>query len=112
MRSTLNIKHNTPADLAKALRSAAAKIELDQIVPGADIRVGAVRVQVAVPQENDIRAFARANGFKVGTRGVISNEVKAAFAAHQKAERARVRQERADRKAAREAAQAETLAAV
>ncbi len=109
MRTTLNIKHSNPADLAKHLRSLAAKIDADTIVPGADLQVGTARVQVAQVQESDIRAFARANGLPVGSRGRISQEVQDAFKAHQRAERKAKREERAARKAEREAAAQETV---
>jgi hypothetical protein len=103
MRTTLNIKHSSPADLAKALRSAAAKIDADSIKPGADIKVGNVRVQVAEVQENDIRAFLRSQGLPVGSRGVISNEYKALFAAHnaevRKAKREAAKARRVEREA-------------
>jgi hypothetical protein len=99
MRSTLNIQHSSAADLARALRSAAAKIELGDIVPGADITVGNVRVQVATPQESPIRAFARANGFEVGSRGRYSKALQEAYAAHEKAERKAKRDAAAARRA-------------
>ena len=70
--------------------------------PGADIKIGNARVQVAQVQESDVRAFARAHGMPVGTRGRISAEVQAAFEAHKAAERKAAREARAARKAARE----------
>lgn len=82
MRTTLSIKHTSPADLAKALRSAAAKIDADALTPGADLKVGNVRVQVAESQESDIRAFARERGIPVGSRGRYSKELQDAYAAH------------------------------
>lgn len=89
MRTTLNIKHTSNADLAKHLRSLAAKLDADAITPGADITVGNVRVQVATPQESDIRAWARANeaklaakGITVGGRGRYSKALQDEYAAH------------------------------
>lgn len=101
MRTIVNIQHSSAADLARNLRSAAAKIDAGDIVPGADFKVGNVRVQVAVPQESPIRAFARANGFPVGSRGRYSKELIEAFEAHEKAERKAAREARAARKAAK-----------
>jgi len=100
MRTTLNIKHSSPADLARALRSAAAKIDAGDITPGADITVGSVRVQVAVPQESEKRAWARANGYPVGSRGRYSKALEEAYAAHVASEKAA---RAAERKAARAA---------
>lgn len=105
MRSTLNIKHGSAADLAKSLRSLAAKIDADALVPGADIVIGNVRVQVAVPQVSDIRAFARENGYPVGTRGRYSKSLIEAFEAHK-------REVAAEQKAARAAARAAKREAV
>lgn len=82
MRTTINISHTSGADLAKSLRSAAAKIEADLLTPGADLKIGNVRVQVAETQESDIRAFARAKGIEVGSRGRYSKELQTAYAAH------------------------------
>lgn len=98
---------NTPADkIPAAVRSFAAKVDIDSLAPGADITLGNVRVQVAVPQESPIRAFARANGYEVGTRGRYSKALQAAFAEHQKAERRAKREAAAARKAEREAVSA------
>lgn len=105
-RSTLNIKHNSPADLARQLRSVAAKLDTGDIVPGADLVIGNTRIQVAVPQESDIRRFARENNIPVGTRGRYSKELQERFAAHQKAERAAKREAAKTRKAEREAVNA------
>jgi len=92
---------NTPADKIPAvLRSFAAKVDIDALAPGSDITLGDVRVQVATPQESPIRAFARANGFEVGSRGRYSKALQEAYAAHVKAEKAA---KTAERKAAREA---------
>jgi hypothetical protein len=111
MRTTINIKHTSGADLAKALRSAAAKIDAASIVPGADVKpTSNVRVQVAEVQENDIRAFLRSQGLPVGSRGVISNEYKALFAQHQKDVRKAKREASAARRAEK-AAQAEAVTA-
>lgn len=73
MRITINTnKINSAADLQRALRSVAAKIDPESIIPGADIEIGNVRVQVAEKQESDIRAFARKFEFPVGARGRYS----------------------------------------
>lgn len=98
-RFTLNAK-STPETLARDLRSLAAKIDASALTPGNDITVGNIRVQVAVPQESPIRAFARANGFAVGTRGRYSKALQDAYAAHVKAEKVAKAEAR---KAAREA---------
>jgi hypothetical protein len=70
MRTTVNIKHTSNADLAKHLRSLAAKLDADAITPGADLTIGNVRVQVAEQQESDIRAWARANADKLAAKGI------------------------------------------
>ena len=103
MRSTINVQFSSAADLARELRSLAAKVSADDITPGADFERGNARVQVHTPQESDIRAFARAQGISVGTRGRYSKELQEAYAAHLKAERKAAREARAARKAAREA---------
>lgn len=102
-RITLNTKVTSPADLAKHLRSVAAKLDVSDLTPGADITVGNTRIQVAETQESDIRAFARENGIPVGSRGRYSKELQERFAAHQKAERKRKREEAAARRAERQA---------
>lgn len=102
MRTTLNIKHSAPEDLARQLRSLAAKIDAATLTPGADLKVGNVRVQVAEVQEADIRAFARERGIPVGTRGRFSKELQEAFAAHQ-ARSQRSKEAAAKRRAAKEA---------
>ena len=111
MRTTVNIKHTSNADLAKHLRSLAAKLDADAITPGADLTIGNVRVQVATPQESDIRAWARANadklaakGITVGGRGRYSKALQDEYAAHL-ARSQRAKQAAADRKAAKEAAE-------
>lgn len=102
---------STSADsLAKTLRSIAARVDASALVPGADIEVNGVRIQVADKQVSDIRAWALANGYEVGTRGRYSKTLTDAYAAHLKAERKRIREERAARRAEREAA-AETVTA-
>ena len=106
MRFTINTKAQTPAELAKSLRSAAAKLDADAITPGADVTVGNLRIQVADKQVSDIRQFGIDNGFTVGARGRYSAELVGAFAAHQKAERKAAREARAARKAERELAAA------
>lgn len=112
MRTTLNIKHSSPADLAKQLRSAAAKIDADALTPGADIVIGNARVQVAEQQESPIRAWARANadklaakGITVGSRGRYSAELIAEYEAHQ-ARSQRAKDAAAARRAERELANA------
>lgn len=105
-RITLNVQATDSVSLAKALRSAAAKLTAEDITPGADVKVGGVRIQVATPQVQDIRAFARENGIPVGTRGRYSKELIAAFEAHKRAERKAAREARAARKAEREAVNA------
>ena len=88
---------NTPAeDIQRTLRSFAAKVDIEALKPGADVTLGNVRVQVSTPQVNDLRAWARENGYEVGTRGVIADHIKEAF------EQAK----RDARKAKREAAKA------
>lgn len=89
MRSTINIKFNSAEDYARTLRSLAAKIDSGDMVPGADFTRGNARVQVHTPQESDIRAFARANGFPVGSRGRYSKALTEAFKAHQEVEQAK-----------------------
>lgn len=80
MRITINTnKINTAADLQRALRSLAAKIDVDSIVPGADLEIGNVRVQVAEKQVSDIRAFALKFGFPVGARGRYSRALSEAW---------------------------------
>lgn len=115
MRTTLSVKHATPAELAKNLRSLAAKLDADALTPGADIVIGNTRVQVAT-QESDIRAWARANEaalIKQGIppvrgRGRYSKALQDAYAKHLKevkrAENKAKREAAAERKAAREAA--------
>lgn len=108
MRSTLNIQHETPAELAKHLRSVAAKLDSGEIAYGADLTIGNTRIQVAERQESDIRRWARENGFEVGARGRYSKPLQEAYAAHLKAERKAVRDAA---KARREARQAEAVSA-
>jgi hypothetical protein len=103
MRITLNVQAATPADLQKALRSAAAKITPEDITPGADVKVGNVRVQVATPKVADIRQFARDNDIPVGTRGRFSKDLQERYAAYLKDEKRKAREARAARKAEREA---------
>jgi len=105
MRTTLNVKHSNAADLAKHLRSLAAKIDADALTPGADLKVGNVRVQVAAQQESDVRGFLRSQGIPVGSRGRISQEHQDLYKAHLKAERKAKREASAARRAEREAAQ-------
>ena len=100
-RFTLNIQANSAADLQKALRSAAAKISADDLTPGADVKVGNVRIQVATPQVQDIRQFALDNGIPVGKRGRYSKDLQERYAAHLKAQRAEKRAAAAARKAAK-----------
>ena len=115
MRTTLNIKHSSPADLAKQLRSAAAKIDAAALTPGADLIIGNTRVQVAVPEESDIRAWARANADALAAQGIppvagrgrYSKALQDAYAAHLKTER---KAKRDAAKARREAAKAEAVA--
>lgn len=83
MRTTINIQSTAPADLARQLRSLAKKLDADALTPGADIRLDNMRVQVAAPQEHDIRAFARERGIPVGTRGRFSRELLKEYHAHQ-----------------------------
>ncbi len=106
MRITISTKVSTPAELAKALRSAAAKLTVDEVVPGADLNVGGIRVQVAEQQEAPIRAWARSQGIEVGSRGRFSAELQQKFADFQKAERRAAREARAARKSAAEAVSA------
>jgi hypothetical protein len=105
-RITFSITDTPAEDLPRALRSLASKISIEDITPGADITHGNIRVQVTVPQESDKRRWARENGYEVGGRGRYPAEVEAAYAAHLKAERKRKREERAARKAEREAVSA------
>jgi len=107
MRTTINIKAETPAELKSALRSLAAKLNAEDFQAGADIKVGGARVQVSTPEVADIRQWARENGYAVGTRGRFSKELQEAYAAHLKAEKARIAAEkRAAREAKREAVSA------
>lgn len=99
-RTTINLNS---ANLARDLRSLAAKIDAEDLTPGADFKIGNARVQVAVPQESDIRAFARERGIPVGSRGRYSKTLLDAFAAHQKEQRAAKRAAAKARKAEREA---------
>ena len=108
-RSVINIKHSNPADLAKQLRSLAAKIDADAVKPGADFRIGSARVQVAESQESDIRAFARSQGIEVGSRGRYSQKLIEAYQAHLKDERTAKRLAAKARKAEREANRAAVL---
>ena len=113
MRTTLSIKHSTPADLSKNLRSLAAKLDADALKPGADLTIGNTRLQVAT-QESDIRAWARANEATltaqgippVAGRGRYSKALQDAYAAHLKAERKAKREAAKARKAEREAVSA------
>lgn len=98
-RYTLNTKAQTPAELAKQLRSAAAKLDADALTPGADVTVGNIRIQVAGQQESPIRAFAREQGIPVGARGRFSQELLQAYADHLKAERKAKREASKARKA-------------
>lgn len=105
-RSTINISFNSKASLVReiaTLQTELAKIRASDIVPGADLKVGNVRVQVAEVQESPIRAFARAEGIPVGSRGRFSQELQERYAAHLKAE---AKAKRAARKAEREHANA------
>ncbi|UVG35078.1 Lsr2-like DNA bridging protein [Microbacterium phage Cece] len=113
MRTTLNVKHTSPADLAKQLRSLAAKIDADALTPGADLKIGSTRVQVAEKRESDIRAFARAQGIPVGSRGRYSAELIEAWEKHQRLTEARreAGKKGAAARAAKRAAQAEAVSA-
>ena len=105
-RITLNTKVSSPAELAKHLRSVAAKLDAEALTPGADLTIGNTRIQVAEAQESPIRAFARAQGIPVGARGRYSKELQEKFAEHQRAERKAKRDAAAARKAERELANA------
>lgn len=105
-RITINTKVGTPAELAKHLRSVAAKLDASELVPGADLKIGSSRIQVAEAQESPIRRFARENGIPVGTRGRFSQELQDRYAAHLKAQRAEKREAAKARKAEREAVSA------
>src|SRR6478735_2431458 len=59
MRTTINIKAETPAELKSALRSLAAKLNAEDFQAGADIKVGGARVQVSTPEAADIRQWGR-----------------------------------------------------
>jgi hypothetical protein len=102
-RITFSITNTPASDIPRVVRSFAAKVDIDALKPGADVTLGNVRVQVAVPQESPIRAFARANGFEVGSRGRYSKTLIEAFEANQKAQRAAKREAAKARKAEREA---------
>ena len=104
-RITINTKVSSPSDLAKSLRSLAAKIDADALTPGADVTIGNTRVQVAETQESPIRAFARAKGIEVGSRGRYSKELLDAFAKHEARSQAS-KDAAAKRRAAREAVNA------
>lgn len=82
-RTTINVKHNSKADLERQLESMLRKVRAGDLTPGADLTFGNTRVQVATPQEDPIRAFARAQGIPVGSRGRFSKELIAAYEAHQ-----------------------------
>lgn len=105
-RFTINTKAETPSDLARAFRSAAAKLDAADLTPGSDVKVGNLRIQVAEVQESPIRAFARAEGIPVGARGRFSQELQDRYAAHLKAERKAAREAAKARKAERELANA------
>lgn len=114
MRTILNVKHSSPADLAKNLRSLAAKIDTEALTSGADFSIGSTRVQVAEQQEAPIRAWARENaeslaaeGITVGGRGRFSKALTDRYEAHLKAQR---KAKRDAAKAKREARQAEAVA--
>lgn len=73
MRITINTKNiSDVAELQRALRSAAARLDADALTPGADFEVGNVRVQVADTTISDVRTFAHKYGFPVGKRGRYS----------------------------------------
>lgn len=78
-RVTINTKISTPEDL-KALIRNLRSLDPESLEPGADITLKNVRVQVADVQLSDIRAFALKYGFPVGSRGVISQTIKDAYA--------------------------------
>lgn len=103
MRTTINIKHTSGSDFAKTLRSLAAKVEASEVVPGADLKVGNARVQVATPKIGDIRQWAVENGYQIGGRGVIANSIKEAYAAAKREANAAKRAAARERKAQREA---------
>lgn len=83
-RITINSKVSTPADL-DALIASLRKIDASDLTPGADVKIDNARVIVADVQVSDLRAFALKFGFPVGTRGVISQAIKDAFAEYQAA---------------------------
>ena len=103
-RIVFSIVNTAPEELARTLRSLAAKVQVEDITPGADFVQGNVRVQVDTPQVSEKRAWLIAQKFEVGGRGRYTAEQDAAWEAHQKAERKRIREERAARRAEREAA--------
>ena len=103
-RIVFSIVNTAPEELARTLRSLAAKVQVSDITPGADFVQGNVRVQVDTPQVSDKRAWLIGQGFTVGGRGRYTAEQEAAWDAYQKAERKRVRDERAARRPEREAA--------
>lgn len=107
MRTTLSVKHATPADLAKNLRSLAAKLDADALKPGADLVVGNTRVQVAT-QESDIRAWARANEAALIEQGIppVAGRGRYSKALQDAYDKAMKEQKRAANKAKREAAAA------
>ena len=102
-RITLSTTQTAPEQFARELRSLAAKVDAGALTPGADLKIGNTRVQVAVPQEDPIRKFAREQGIPVGTRGRFSKALIEAFEAHQKEERRKAREARAAKRAAKEA---------
>ena len=79
IRIVTNFKADNATDVARTLRSLAAKLDAGALVPGADFKVGEARVQVAEKTESPERAFARKFGFPVGARGRFSPEVLHAF---------------------------------
>ena len=83
-RITINAKINSPADL-QALIDNLAAASVDDFTPGAEVKLGNARAVVAEKQVSELRAFALKFGFPVGTRGVISQAVKDAYAAYQDA---------------------------
>lgn len=102
MRYTINTKAETNAALAKALRSAAAKLDAADLTPGSDVQVGNLRIQVAESQISEKRIWLAANGFEVGSRGRYSAAQDDAWEKHE-ARVQRAKDAAAKRRAAKEA---------
>lgn len=85
MRVTLTIsaaEGATEADIQKAVRRAfegSSRV----LEPDTSLKVKGVRVVTKSGQANDVRKWARAQGYAVGKRGRLSAEVQEAFAASQ-----------------------------